>query len=63
MANVADSLPPELLSPLRKAAVIEFIRDMRLPSRFRRKLLQDWSEAVGVDLSAADYEAVTEVAK
>lgn len=59
MASVADTIPPALLVASRKEAVIEFIRETALPSRFRRKLLQDWGEAVKVDLSAEDYAAVT----
>lgn len=49
------------MRPERKAAVIEYIKGTSLPSRFRRKLLQDWGAAVGLDLTGADYEAVTEV--
>ncbi len=49
----------ELLRPERKTAVIEWIRATSLPSRFKRRLLQDWGAAVGVELAGADYEAVT----
>jgi len=48
------------MRPERKPDVILYIRGTSLPSRFRRKLLQDWAAAVGVDLTGADYEAVTE---
>ena len=47
------------MRPERKQAVIEWIRATALPSRFKRKLLQDWGAAVGVELSGPDYEAVT----
>ena len=60
MANLSDTLPAALMRPERKPDVILYIRGTSLPSRFRRKLLQDWSKAVGVELSGADYEAVTE---
>ena len=38
---------------------MEWIRATALPSRFKRRLLQDWAAAVGVELAGADYEAVT----
>jgi hypothetical protein len=60
MASLADQIPVELLHAERKAAVIEWIRATSLPSRFKRRLLQDWGVAVGVELAGADYEAVTE---
>ena len=60
MASLAEELPRELLQASRKAAVIEWIRATALPSRFKRRLLQDWSAAVGVELEGADYEAVTQ---
>jgi len=59
MSGIADQLPRELMHAERKAAVIEWIRATSLPSRFKRRLLQDWAAAVGVELEGADYEAVT----
>ena len=58
MATLAEQIPKELLRPEKKAQVIEFIRATSLPSRFRRRLLQDWAAAVLVALEPADYEAV-----
>ena len=60
MSGIADQLPRELLRAERKAATIEWIRATSLPSRFKRRLLQDWAAAVGVELEGKDYEAVTE---
>ena len=60
MASLAEQIPRELLHAERKAAVIEWIRATALPSRFKRRLLQDWGAALGVELAGADYEAVTE---
>jgi len=60
MASLAEEIPRELLQASRKAAVIEWIRATALPSRFKRRLLQDWAAAVGVELEGADYEAVTQ---
>jgi hypothetical protein len=60
VASTAEQIPVELRRAERKAAVIEWIRNTALPSRFKRKLLQDWGELVGVELEGADYEAVTQ---
>ncbi len=61
--DLSEQLPRELLRAERKAAVIEYIRGTSLPSRFKRRLLQDWAAAVGVELEGPDYEAVTERVK
>jgi hypothetical protein len=58
MESLVDQIPVELMQPWQKAAVIEYIRATSLPSRFRRRLLQDWAQAVGVELQGADYEQV-----
>jgi len=58
MKSLAEQIPKELLAPEKKAAVIEYIRATSLPSRFRRRLLQEWAQAVGVELTGADYEEV-----
>jgi hypothetical protein len=60
MANPTDTIPPSLMRPERKPDVITYIKGTSLPARFRRKMLQDWAAAVRVDLTGADYEAVTE---
>jgi hypothetical protein len=59
MATLATSLPPELLNIHAKYRVIEWIKELGVPSRFRRKLLQDWGAHLGVELSTADYDAVS----
>jgi len=58
--SLAEQIPRELMQPWRKAAVIEWIRATSLPSRFQRKLLQEWGAAVGVELEGTDYEQVAE---
>jgi hypothetical protein len=59
MSSLASEIPAALMSADRKASVIEWIRDLHVPARFKRRLLQDWGAAVNVDLSGPDYEAVT----
>ena len=59
MASTIEAIPEALRRPERKQAVIEWIRATSLPRRFKRKLLQDWAEAVGVELEGKDYEQVT----
>lgn len=58
MATMGYEIPEELMRPWKKAAVIEWIRNTGLPSRFRRKLLQEWGDAVSVPIVPEDYEAV-----
>ena len=58
MATLAEQIPKELLAPDKKVQVIDYIRATSLPSRFRRRLLQDWAQAVGVELTGADYQKV-----
>lgn len=59
MASTAPQIPIELMRPDAKFRVIEWIQGLKLPSRFARKLLQDWGEAVGVDLDGTAYELVS----
>lgn len=59
MATLAEQIPPALMHAERKAAVIEWIRATSLPSRFKRRLLQDWGAAVGAELEGTDYVEVT----
>jgi len=60
VASLADVIPVELRSPAQKAAVIAWIKATKVPYRFRRQLLHDWGELVGVMLDVADYQAVTD---
>jgi hypothetical protein len=63
MSSTASSLPIELMRSDAKYRVIEYIRGLGLPSRFARQMLQDWGEAVGVDLDGTAYELVSTPAK
>ena len=63
MASTAPSLPIELMRSDAKYRVIEYIRGLKLPSRFARGMLQEWGAAVGVDLNGTDYDLVSTAAK
>lgn len=63
MASTAPQIPIELMRPDAKYRVIEWIRGLGLPSRFARKLLQDWGAAVGVELDGTAYELVSSAGK
>lgn len=58
MASLAEQIPLELLRADRKFEAIDFIRALGLPSRFGRKMLQDWGEAVLAELNSTDYQLV-----
>ena len=55
---LASQIPPELMHPERKAAVIEWLRGTHLPSRFKRAHLQAWGQMMLVDLTGDDYVLV-----
>ena len=59
MASTVQQIPIELMRFDRKLEVIAFIKSLRLPSRFARKMLQDWGEAVQADLDSTAYELVS----
>ena len=58
MASSVHGLPVYLLAPGSKSAVIAWIKERHLPSRFGRRLLQDWAEYIGVILTPEDYAQV-----
>jgi hypothetical protein len=58
MVNLQDMVPAIYMAPEMKERLIEWLQASSLPRRFKRKLLQDWGTAVGVELAGADYEAV-----
>jgi hypothetical protein len=60
VASLADAIPVELQSPAQKDAVIAWIKSTKVPYRFRRQMLHDWGELVGVHLDAADYKVLTD---
>lgn len=59
MASTAPEIPLQYLRSDAKFDVINWINSLNLPQRFARKLLQDWSEAVGVGLDVTAYELVS----
>ncbi len=63
MASTAPEIPIVLMRKDAKYRVIEWIRGLGLPSRFARKLLQDWAGAVEVDLNPTDYDLVSSTGK
>lgn len=63
MASLATHIPLELMRADRKLTVIEFIRDLGLHARIARQMLQDWGDAVNLDLNGTDYELVTDKRK
>lgn len=60
MASVAEVIPGELMHPAAKQGVMRWLQRSQLPSRFRRRVLQEWAETVGATVTADDYEAVIE---
>ena len=59
MANTAADLPAELQNHHAKYRVIQYLRELQLPSRHRRKILMDWGAHHSVEITTEDYHAVT----
>lgn len=55
---IAEIIPAELMRPEAKEQLIGWLRATGLPSRFRRRLLQEWAEATGATVGPEDYAAV-----
>jgi hypothetical protein len=58
MASGVDAIPEELMHPWSKDQVIAWLRASKLPSRFRRRLLQEWGDKQSVPVTPEDYTAV-----
>lgn len=58
MASILEVIPAELMRPEAKTGLLAWLRASPFPSRFRRRLLQEWGEELGVAVTSADYEAV-----
>lgn len=50
--------PDELVAEHRKGDVVRFLRWLGLPSRVRAAHLKRWADYLGLELTAADYDAV-----
>jgi len=59
MASVAPDFPVALLQHPDKPRTIAWIRELKLPTRFRRQMLRDWGEHCHIDVTAADYAEVS----
>jgi hypothetical protein len=56
-----ERLPPfpdELLDPARVEAVVTFIQQQDMPSRYRRAWLGRWAQYVGLELDRSFYDRV-----
>ena len=56
--GLAEDLPIELLRPDAKYRVINYIDDLHIHTRIGRAILQSWAVAVGVELTASDFDLV-----
>ena len=55
----ATEIPIEFMISTAKYRVINWIYETRVPARIAANILTSWSVAVGVELTAGDYELVT----
>ena len=55
----ATEIPIQFMISTAKYQVINWIADTKVPARIAANILTSWSVAVGVTLTAGDYELVT----
>lgn len=58
MGVAPAQIPVELMRADYKPLVIVWIALTSLPSRFRRKMLQEWGAQVGAEITGEDYARV-----
>jgi len=56
MASLLPEIPLEFMNPRQKYALMNFLVDLGLPARVLKLALQQWGEALGVDITAGDYQ-------
>jgi hypothetical protein len=56
VASPLPNIPVELMNPRQKYTLIFFLEGLTLPPHIARGILQAWGEAVGVELTAGDYQ-------
>lgn len=55
MASLLPEIPLWLMDPRQKYPLMNWLVQLGLPSRVRRDVLAQWGSAMGVDISATDY--------
>jgi hypothetical protein len=56
VASPLPNIPVEFFNPLRKYELMNFLVGLGLPARVEREILQHWGEALGVVITAGDYQ-------
>lgn len=56
MASVLPSLPVWLMDPRQKYALMNYLVNLGLPARITKQALQAWGDAIGVEITAGDYQ-------
>jgi len=58
MAGMLPDVPLVFFNSRMKYALINWIANQGLPARIGRQILQQWGEAVGVEVTAGDYQLI-----
>jgi len=56
MSSPLPNIPVEFFNPRQKYALMNYLVDLGLPARILRQILQQWGDALGVEITAGDYQ-------
>lgn len=56
MASLLPEIPVEFMIPAQKYALMNYLVGLGLPARIMRQVLQQWGQALGVEITAGDYQ-------
>lgn len=58
MSSSAPDIPLQFMRPEMKYAVMNWLVTLGLPARITHGVLQNWGEAMGVEISPSDYAMI-----
>lgn len=60
MASVLPEIPVQYMNPRMKYALINYLVQLGLPARISRLALDQWAKALGVEVTAGDYDLLNQ---
>lgn len=60
MASLLPNVPLQYMNPRMKYALMNYLVGLGLPARVMREVLQQWGEAMGVQIDPSDYEMLNQ---
>lgn len=56
MASLLPNIPLEYMNPRQKYALMNYLVRSNLPARVARQVLQEWGNALFVEITSTDYD-------